>query len=125
MTQEYYSIITNSGLAKHAAASLGGAPIDLTHLAVGDSNGTSYNPVATATALQNERHRTTLTYVEIDESNPNQLIVEAIIDETVGPFYVREVGIFDASGDLFALGKFPETFNQIYQAAQERNCMSE
>lgn len=110
MTQEYYSIITNSGLAKHAAASLGGAPIDLTHLAVGDSNGTSYNPVATATALQNERYRTTLTYVEIDGSNPNQLIVEAVIDETVGPFYVREVGIFDESGDLFAIGKFPETF---------------
>ena len=110
MTQEYYSIITNSGLAKHAAASLGGDPIDLTHLAVGDSNGTSYNPVATATALQNERYRTTLTYVEIDESNPNQVIVEAIIDETVGPFYVREVGIFDSDGDLFAIGKFPETF---------------
>jgi hypothetical protein len=110
MTQEYYSIITNSGLAKHAAASLGGAPINLTHLAVGDSNGTSYNPTATATALQNERYRTTLTYAQIDVSNPNQLIVEAVIDETVGPFYVREVGIFDADGDLFALGKFPETF---------------
>lgn len=110
MTQEYYSIITNTGLAKHAVASLGGAPINLTHLAVGDSNGTPYNPVATATALQNERHRTTATYVVVDEENPNQLIVEAIVDETVGPFYVREVGIFDADGDLFAIGKFPETF---------------
>jgi len=110
MTQEYYSIITNSGLAKHAAASLGGAPINLTHLAVGDSNGTSYNPVATATALQNERYRTTLTYVQIDGSNSNQLIVEAVINETVGPFYVREVGVFDSSGALFAIGKFPETF---------------
>lgn len=97
-------------MAKHAAASLGGAPINLTHLAVGDSNGTSYNPTATATALQNERYRTTITYAQIDENNPNQLIVEAIIDETVGPFYVREVGIFDSSGALFALGKFPETF---------------
>lgn len=110
MTQEYYSIITNSGLAKHAAASLGGAPIDLTHLAVGDSNGTSYNPVATATALQNERYRTSVTYVVLDEENPNQVIVEAIIDETIGPFYIREVGIFDSDGDLFAIGKFPETF---------------
>lgn len=110
MTQEYYSIITNSGLAKHAAASLGGAPIDLTHLAVGDSNGTSYNPVATATALQNECHRTSVTYVVLDEANPNQVIVEAIIDETIGPFYIREVGIFDSDGDLFAIGKFPETF---------------
>jgi len=110
VTQEFYSIITNSGLAKHAVASLGGAPINLTHLAVGDSNGTSYNPTATATALQNERYRTTLTYAQIDGSNPNQLIVEAVIDETVGPFYVREVGIFDSSGALFAIGKFPETF---------------
>ncbi len=110
MTQEYYSIITNSGLAKHAAASLGGAPINLTHLAVGDSNGTPYNPVATATALQNERHRTATTYVVVDEDNPNQIVVEAIIGEEVGPFYVREVGIFDADGDLFAIGKFPETF---------------
>ena len=80
MTQEYYSIITNAGLAKHAAASLGGAPINLTHLAVGDSNGTSYNPVATATALQNERHRTTITSVVVDEDNPNQIIAEAKID---------------------------------------------
>jgi hypothetical protein len=110
MTQEYYSIITNVGLAKHAAASLGGAPINLTHLAVGDSNGTSYNPIATATALHNERHRVATTYVVVDEDNPNQLIVEAIIDEEVGPFYVREVGVFDADGDLFAIGKFPETF---------------
>jgi len=110
MTQEYYSIITNTGLAKHAAASLGGAPINLTHLAVGDSNGTPYNPVATATALQNERHRTATTYVVVDEDNPNQIVVEAIIDETVGPFYLREVGIFDSGGDLFAIGKFPETF---------------
>src|SRR4051812_20075273 len=110
MTQEYYSIITNIGLAKQAAASLGGAPIDLTHLAIGDSNGTAYNPVATATALQNERHRTSVTYVQIDEENPNQVIIEAIIDEIVGSFYVREVGIFDADGDLFAIGKFPETF---------------
>ena len=110
MTQEYYSIITNVGLAKHAAASLGGAPINLTHLAVGDSNSTSYNPIATATALHNERHRVSTTYVVVDEDNPNQLIVEAIIDEEVGPFYVREVGVFDADGDLFAIGKFPETF---------------
>ena len=37
-------------------------------------------------------------------------MVEAVIDEAIGPFYVREVGIFDADGDLFAIGKFPETF---------------
>ena len=111
MTQEYYSIITNAGLIKNAAANgPGGSPVELTHLAVGDSNGTPYNPSGTATALQNERYRTELTHVVIDEDNPNQLIVEAVIDEVVGPFYIREVGIFDSDGDLFAIGKYPETF---------------
>ena len=108
MTQEYYSIITNAGLLKNAAANApGGSLVNLTHLAVGDA---SYNPTGTATALQNEKHRTTLTHVVIDEDNPNQLIVEAVINETVGPFYIREVGIFDENGDLFAIGKYPETF---------------
>jgi hypothetical protein len=111
MTQEYYSIITNTGLAKVAAANApGGSPVSLTHLAVGDSNGTYYDPAATATALQNERYRTSTTYVVIDENNANQLIVEAVLNETIGPFYIREVGIFDSNGDLFAIGKFPETF---------------
>ncbi len=108
MTQQYYSIITNIGLLKNAAANApGGSLVNLTHLAVGDA---SYNPTGSATALQNERYRTTLTHVVIDENNPNQLIVEAVINETVGPFYIREVGIFDSAGTLFAIGKYPETF---------------
>lgn len=108
MTQQYYSIITNAGLLKNAAANApGGSLVNLTHLAVGDA---SYNPTGAATALQNERYRTTLTHVVIDENNPNQLIVEAVINETVGPFYIREVGIFDSAGTLFAIGKYPETF---------------
>ena len=111
MTQEYYSIITNEGLIKNAAAnSPSGALVNLTHLAVGDSNGSYYNPTGTAVALQNEKYRTELTHVVIDEDNPNQLIVEAVINETVGPFYIREVGIFDSAGTLFAIGKYPETF---------------
>lgn len=111
MTQEYYSIITNAGLIKNAAAnSQGGTLVNLTHLAVGDANNTPYNPTGTDTALQNELYRTTLTSVVIDEDNPNQLIVEAVINETIGPFYIREVGIFDSDGELFAIGKYPETF---------------
>lgn len=111
MTQSYYSIITNNGLLKEAAARISGASqVNLTHLAVGDSNGASYNPNGAQTALVHELYRTTLTHVAIDEANPNQLIVEAVISEEVGSFYIREVGIFDEDGELFAIGKYPETF---------------
>jgi alpha-tubulin suppressor-like RCC1 family protein len=109
--QEYYSIVTNNGLIKEALASApNGSPINLTHIAVGDSNGNPYNPTGGEISLVHELYRTTLTHVTIDQSNPKQLIVEGVINEEVGPFYINEVGIFDANGDLFAIGKYPQTF---------------
>lgn len=106
----YYSIITNNGLIKHANASNNSVNLNLTEMAVGDSNGVYYDPDGTELTLVNEIHRVNLTHVVIDENNPNQLIIEAVLDEVVGPFYIREVGIFDSNGDLFAIGKYPETF---------------
>jgi phage-related tail fiber protein len=111
MPQDYFSLVTNQGLIKEAASNEpGGTAIDLTEMAVGDSNGTYYDPDGSETALVNEVHRVNLTHVVVDENNTNQLIVEAVLDETIGPFYIREVGIFDSNGDLFAIGKYPETF---------------
>ena len=110
MTAPYYSIITNAGLINHANAANNSVNLDLTQMAVGDSNGVYYDPDGTELALVNETHRVNLTHVVVDENNQNQLIVEAVLDEVVGPFYIREVGIFDSNGDLFAIGKYPETF---------------
>lgn len=106
----YYSIITNNGLVNHANASVHSESLDLVYLAVGDSNGTYYDPDGTENSLKNELHRTNLSHIVIDENNPNQLIIEGFIGEEIGPFYVREIGIFDSNGNLFAIGKFPETF---------------
>ena len=111
MPQDYFSLVTNQGLIKEAASDEpGGTSINLTEMAVGDSNGSYYDPDGSEIALVNEVHRVNLTHVVVDENNTNQLIVEAVLDETIGPFYVREVGIFDSNGDLFAIGKYPETF---------------
>lgn len=117
MTQQYYSLITNNGLLKEAEANApGGSAIDLTHIAVGDANGTSYNPTGAQTVLVHEVYRTTLTHVAIDENNSNQLIVEGVINEEIGPFYIREVGIFDSEGQLFAIGKYPETYKSTSES---------
>ncbi|MFT7086996.1 MAG: alpha-tubulin suppressor-like RCC1 family protein [Rickettsiales bacterium] len=114
---EFYSIITNKGLQQHAiaAASETTANLDLTHLVVGDSvvegsNETFYDPDGTELGLRNERYRTAITQISVDEDNENQIIIGALIDENVGSFYIREVGILDSNGELFAIGKFPETF---------------
>jgi phage-related tail fiber protein len=117
MSQDYYSLVTNIGLIKEAeAGQIGENPINLTEIAVGDGNGSYYEPDSAATSLVNELYRTNLTSAVLDANNPNQLIIEGVIEEEAGPFYIREVGIFDADGDLFAIGKYPETFKSNYES---------
>lgn len=117
MPQDYYSLVTNVGLIKEAeAGQIGANPINLTEIAVGDGNGSYYEPDSAATSLVNELYRTSLTSAVLDANNPNQLIIEGVIPEEAGPFYIREVGIFDSDGDLFAIGKYPETFKSNYES---------
>lgn len=117
MPQNYYSLVTNVGLIKEAkAGQIGANPINLTEIAIGDGNGSYYDPDSAATSLVNELYRTSLTSAVLDTNNPNQLIIEGLIPEEAGPFYIREVGIFDSDGDLFAIGKYPETFKSNYES---------
>lgn len=103
---DYYALVTTTGLAKLAALPVGGT-LTLTHMAFGNS---TIDPTEDMTALHNEQHRCALLNVEVESTNPNNLAAEAVIDSTVGGFWIREVGIYDEDGDLFAVGKYPATY---------------
>jgi tail-collar fiber protein len=107
---EYFAILTNSGLAAVAAAVAAGTDVDLTEFAVGDGNGNPVTPLATMTELTNELHRDNLLTVAVDPDNANQLICTGNIAAADGGWTVREVGIFTAAGDLFAIANFPATY---------------
>ena len=103
---DYYALVTTTGLAKLAALLVGGT-LTLTHMAFGNS---TIDPTEDMTALHSEQHRCALLNVEVESTNPNNLAAEAVIDSTVGGFWIREVGIYDEDGDLFAVGKYPATY---------------
>ena len=103
---DYYALVTTTGLAKLAALPVGGT-LTLTHMAFGNS---TIDPTEDMTALHSEQHRCALLNVEVESTNPNHLAAEAVIDSTVGGFWIREVGIYDEDGDLFAVGKYPATY---------------
>lgn len=107
---EFYCIITDVGLSKLANAKVSGNSLTLTQMAVGDSNGAYYEPNSPQTNLVNEKYRFDINRIYIDTINPKQLLIEASIRENVGGFFIREVGIFDNEGDLFAIGKYPVTY---------------
>lgn len=110
MSAKYYTILTETGKSKIANAAALGREIKLTHLAVGDGNGSEYDPIESQTELKKENYRAPISNLGTDAQNPNWVIAEGMIPVDVGSWFVREVGIFDEDGDLFAIGKYPETY---------------
>ncbi|STH53134.1 variable tail fiber protein [Escherichia coli] len=46
----------------------------------------------------------------IDPQNSSQIIAEQVIPENEGGWWIREVGLFDESGALIAVGNCPESY---------------
>jgi len=106
----YFAIPTNAGQAKIANAIALGVPLKITHMAVGDGNGQPVTPNPAQTALVREQRRAPLNTLFQDPLNPAQLVAEQIIPETVGGWWIREVGLFDDSGTLIAIANSPDTY---------------
>ncbi|NRK92134.1 phage tail protein, partial [Salmonella enterica subsp. enterica serovar Typhi] len=82
----------------------------ITHMAVGDGGGVLPTPDAKQTALVNEKRRAALNMLYIDPQNSSQIIAEQVIPENEGGWWIREVGLFDESGALIAVGNCPESY---------------
>ena len=113
MAEHFYTILTDIGKAKIANSQVLDTKVNMTAFAVGDGSGAYYNPVSTQTALKNEVWRGNISKVETDESNPNWIVIEAVIPTTDGGFMIREAAIFDAAGDMIAIGKHAETYKPV------------
>ncbi|ENL3755199.1 TPA: phage tail protein [Salmonella enterica subsp. enterica serovar Derby] len=110
MSTKFYTLLTDIGAAKLASAAALGVPLKITHMAVGDGGGALPTPDAKQTALVNEKRRAALNMLYIDPQNSSQIIVEQVIPENEGGWWIREVGLFDESGALIAVGNCPESY---------------
>jgi len=110
---DYYTLLTNAGLAYETACKAAGKPIKLSKISVGDGNGAVYNPDATATALRREVWRGDLNALFQDPNNSSWLMAEATIPNDVGGWYVREAGIWTDTGILYAVIKYAESFKPV------------
>lgn len=107
---KYYSILTEKGKNKVANAIASGTKIEFSTFAVGDSNGELYDPSETQTELKNEVWRGSVQSQVIDATNPSWVVVESIIPDEDGGFFIRECGIYDVEGDLIIISNYPEEY---------------
>ena len=109
----FRTLHTAAGLARLAQAEATGTPINLTHMAVGDGNGNAVEPSELQTTLVRELFRAPINRVFQDPADPKRFTAELVIPAATGGFVLREVGVFDADGTLFAVGNLPATYKPM------------
>ncbi|HCO2371134.1 TPA: tail fiber protein [Escherichia coli] len=108
-------------MAKLAATTApGGRPVRLTHMAVGDGNGELRQPQKNQTSLYNDVWRQSVNRVFTDPENPNRLIAELVIPPETGGFWVREIGVFDDTGTMIAVGNTAESYKPTREEGSGR-----
>uniref|UniRef100_C6E6P3 Phage-related tail fibre protein-like protein n=1 Tax=Geobacter sp. (strain M21) TaxID=443144 RepID=C6E6P3_GEOSM len=102
---DFKTIWTSLGMTKRANAEILGTVVTITHMAFGDANGNdAFAPDQEMLALVHEVYRRPVDFVQVDEVNPAWVNVEGHILADDGGWWIREVGLFDADGDLVAVG---------------------
>ena len=99
------TILTDIAEAKITQAAGSGSQVAITHVALGDGNGASYNGDFDQASLRRERVRVPIELRHI--VSPSAWRVKAEFGADTVAFDVREAGFFDADGDLIALCTFP------------------
>ncbi|KII27495.1 phage tail protein [Pseudomonas fluorescens] len=123
---QFFAILTNVGMAKQANADALGIPWLITQMGVGDANPNGLadppNPVPAAgqTKLLNEWRRKPLNQLKIDPVNPAVIIAEQIIPADEGGKWIREIGLYDADGDLVAVANCAPSFKPLLSQGSGR-----
>lgn len=117
---QFFAILTNVGMAKQANADALGIPWKLTEMGVGDANLTDPIPSATQTQLIREWRRRPLNQLKIDPINPAVIIAEQVIPADEGGFWIREIGLYDADGDLVAVANCAPSFKPVLSQGSGR-----
>ena len=109
ITPEFYAILTESGeQLQFDCLSNTDTEFVMAEIAVGDGNGSYYEPERNQTKLKNECYRHAITRSMTDKDNRVKSVI-LDIPEDVNGFTVREVGVFGGNGELLIIGKYPET----------------
>lgn len=95
------TLLTDIAEAKLAAAAGSGTQVAITEIALGDANGANYEPSYAQTELQRELARQPISSRHLTDANAWR--VKASFGPDTVAFAVREIGFFDADGDLIAV----------------------
>jgi hypothetical protein len=101
-------IWTRYGLERMAAWAVGGDPVTIVEAALGSGGGKIPEVTPIQSALNEEVFRGAVNSVQINPEDPTDIIVDLIVPNDVGGFWIREWGLYDDHGSLVAVGPHDE-----------------
>ena len=111
MTTGNRCLVTNVGLKKEAKARVDNSSIKIVEFAVGDGDLPLERAKRQAlTGLISQKYRAEVNGVFVEPKNPLLVKVNAVVPHKVGGWYIKEVGLYDADGDLYAVGPVDPTY---------------
>jgi phage-related tail fiber protein len=108
----YSIILTTAGKTKVAEAIANNTTIKLAEIAFGDGNGNEITPDQNAITLIKEVYRTNIIFLTKHPSDTSVVIAECIIPLEAGGFWIREIGIYDDTNTLIAIGNYPSFYKE-------------
>ncbi len=118
---QFGGFLTDLGAAKNANANALGQPWKLTHMLIGDANGTDPVPAPGQTALVNQVYRAQLNQLYVSPVDANVLIAELVLPPNVGGWWIRELALEDEDGVFSAVAKCPPSYKPLLAQGSGRN----
>lgn len=107
--KQYGTKVTTLGASRITACILAGTKLKITQAAAGDGGGGYYVPTVDQTELVGEMWRGPIVSAVQNPAVPNMLDVKIVIDDSVGNFICREMGLYSEDGVLIAVCNTPDT----------------
>ena len=119
---EFYTVVTDKGLEALRNCIDNNIPFAPKKMAIGDSNGSYYEPETTQTSLKNQLY---VSDIATKGKKGNYLFFNFQVPPSEGEYTIRETGLFDGEGNLLAVAKYPETLKSKVNSTNEKSLIIE
>lgn len=110
MSIKFYILLMDIGVVKFVSVVVFGVLLKIIYMVVGDGGGVLLMLDVKQMVLVNEKCWVVLNMFYIDLQNSSQIIVEQVIFENEGGWWICEVGLFDEFGVLIVVGNCLESY---------------
>lgn len=118
---QFGGFLTHLGAAKNTNANALGVKWQLTHMLIGDANGTDPVPSPGQTALVNQVYRAQLNQLYVSPTDDNVLIAELVLPPNVGGWWIRELALEDEDGVFSAVANCAPSYKPVLAQGSGRN----